>query len=166
MLSSICHLARRPEWYCITVMNGRLCIKRPLRDATALYSVHRTKWTSPVRPRALPQTCGLSRCKRPEALRRPRRDHHWIFSPNFFSLLCSLFHVGVHLREVVLHDVVGGAVGNGSKAKGRLDGAGVCQTAILESDQIGKFLPERREAALSIIVVAEEVLAVVDTLAS
>ena len=87
-------------------------------------------------------------------------------SPNIFSLPCSLFHVGVHLREVVLHDVVGGAVGNGSKAKGRFDGAGVCQTAILESDEIGKLLSERREASLSIIVVAEEVLAVADTLAS
>ena len=58
-------------------------------------------------------------------------------------LPCSLFHVGVHLREVVLHDVVGGAVGNGTEAKRRFDGAGIRQTAVLESDQIGKLLSER-----------------------
>ena len=68
----------------------------------------------------------------------------------------------MHLREVVLQDVVGGAVGNGSKAKRRFNGAGVCQTAILESDQIGKFLSERSPFHS---IIFEPLFAVADTLA-
>ena len=53
---------------------------------------------------------------------------------------CSLFHVVVHLREVVLHDIVGGAVGDGSKAKLRLNGVGVGEAPVLHPGQIGELL--------------------------
>ena len=76
-------------------------------------------------------------------------------------LPCSLFHVGVHLREVVLHDVVGGAVGNGAEAERRLHGAGVGQTAILESDQVGKLLSATKGG----LPFTEEILALGEKLA-
>ena len=112
-------------------------------------------------PSPLFLSCGLSRCKWPLS---ETEEGLWLSSqaPQICIWLpCSLFHVGVHLREVVLHDVVGGAVGNGAEAERRLHGAGVGQTAILESDQVGKLLSATKGG----LPFTEEILALGEKLA-
>lgn len=51
----------------------------------------------------------------------------------------------MHNREVVLHHVVGGAVGNGAEAKRRFVRQRVTQTTVFEAGQIGELLPGDHE---------------------
>lgn len=57
----------------------------------------------------------------------------------------SLFHVRVHVREVVLHDVVGGAVGDGAESERGLDRLRVGQPLVLHPGEVGELLPGDHE---------------------
>lgn len=51
----------------------------------------------------------------------------------------------MHVGEVVLHDVVRSAVGDGSEPKGRLLREWVSQSPVLHAAEVGEFLPGDHE---------------------